>query len=90
MFNHGKSKDAHASGTSWFPPDKLIESIKQFPAHKIIILTHKGDEEKEMVQSAVKRFHTDRLQSQSEKNLKIDYRSGNTKNKINSFMSVMH
>ncbi|WP_288067654.1 DUF6293 family protein [Methanolobus sp. WCC1] len=37
-----------------FSPDKLIESIKQFPVHKIIILTHKGDEEQEMVQSAVK------------------------------------
>jgi CRISPR-associated protein Csa3 len=37
-----------------FSPDKLIESIKQFPVHKIIILTHKGDEKQEMVQSAIK------------------------------------
>ncbi len=37
-----------------FSPEKLIESIKQFPVHKIIILTHKGDEEQEKVQSAVK------------------------------------
>jgi CRISPR-associated protein Csa3 len=37
-----------------FSADKLIESIKQFPVHKIIILTHKSDEEQEMVQSAVK------------------------------------
>lgn len=37
-----------------FSPEKLIESIKQFPVHKIIILTHKGDKDHKIVQPAVK------------------------------------
>ena len=37
-----------------FSPDKLIASLKQFPVHKIIILTHQGDEDSTKVQSAVK------------------------------------
>jgi DNA-binding transcriptional ArsR family regulator len=37
-----------------FSPDKLIASLKQFPVHKLIILTHQGDEDNGKVQSAVK------------------------------------
>lgn len=37
-----------------FTSDKLIASLKQFPIHKIIILTHKGDEKNNKVQSALK------------------------------------
>lgn len=36
-----------------FSSDKLIYSLKQFPVHKIILLTHQGDEKNERVQSAV-------------------------------------
>lgn len=36
-----------------FSSDKLIASLRQFPVHKLIILTHQGDERNEKVQSAV-------------------------------------
>ncbi len=36
-----------------FTSNKLIASLRQFPVHKIIILTHKGDAEQNKVQSAV-------------------------------------
>jgi DNA-binding transcriptional ArsR family regulator len=36
-----------------FSSDKLIASLKQFPAHKIIILTHHGDENNPRVKRAV-------------------------------------
>jgi DNA-binding transcriptional ArsR family regulator len=36
-----------------FSPEKLIASLKQFPIHKIIVLTHQGDDNSKKVQSAV-------------------------------------
>ena len=36
-----------------FSPDKLIASLRQFPIHKIIVLTHQGDDNSKKVQSAV-------------------------------------
>jgi DNA-binding transcriptional ArsR family regulator len=36
-----------------FSPDKLIASLRQFPVHKIVILTHQGDVNNKKVQSAV-------------------------------------
>lgn len=39
-----------------FTADKLIESLRQFPVHKIIILTHKGDEKQEKVKAALKQI----------------------------------
>ncbi|MCQ6963703.1 DUF6293 family protein [Methanolobus chelungpuianus] len=36
-----------------FSPDKLITSLRQFPVHKIVILTHQGDSTNKKVQSAV-------------------------------------
>jgi DNA-binding transcriptional ArsR family regulator len=37
-----------------FSSDKLIASLKQFPVHKILILTHQCDENNQKVQSTVK------------------------------------
>jgi DNA-binding transcriptional ArsR family regulator len=39
-----------------FSPDKLIASLRQFPVHKIIMLTHKGDEKQEKVKAAVQQI----------------------------------
>jgi CRISPR-associated protein Csa3 len=37
-----------------FTSDKIIASLKQFPVHKIVLLTHAGDDKNESVMSAVK------------------------------------
>ncbi|WP_407356105.1 DUF6293 family protein [Methanolobus sp. WCC5] len=67
-----------------FSSAKLIESLKQFPIHKIILLTHKGDEEHEDVQAAISDI------SQAFKSFEVQGRVVDRENVIDSSLQILN
>lgn len=66
-----------------FSSEKLIASLKQFPVHKIIVLTHKGDENNKEVQSVLKAIH------QAFKGFEIQNRLVERENVLDSSLEIL-